>query len=263
MPALEQGGDSTEKVAHQTSLAWESSPSCIRIGAGDIHLWRAWADSLSASPDPLKRFLSKEEMERANRFRLNRDRDRFILRRGLLRKLLGEYLERDPIQLNLCYGSHGKPYLPEGAEQSPLRFNLTHSSGLTVLAFTWQRELGGDSERIDSRVAQEQIPEQFFSPAEVVALRSMPLQWQSQAFFLAWTRKEAFIKATGEGLSRGLEKFTVSLRPDKPARLLWVEGQEEERQRWSMMSFIPGPGFAGALVVEGPVRSIHAYSWGE
>jgi 4'-phosphopantetheinyl transferase len=262
MPAHEPGEDSTEEVDHPTSLMWESPPPSIQMGPGDTHLWRAWVGSPSAPLDLLERLLSTDELERADRFRLNRDRDRFVLRRGLLRKLLGEYLERDPAQLNLHYGSHGKPFLLERGGQSPLQFNLTHSSGLTVLAFSWQQELGVDIERIDSHVTDERIPEQFFSPMEVVALRSMPLQWQTEAFFLGWTRKEAYIKATGEGLSHGLVNFAVSMRPEESARLLWVKGQDAERERWSMMNFIPGPGFAGALVVEGPVRAIRAYSLG-
>ena len=260
MPALEPGEDSTEKVDDPTSLTWESSPPSIQMGPGDIHLWRAWVDSPSVSLDLLERLLSKDELERADRFRLNRDHDRFVLRRGLLRKLLGEYLSADPAQLKFHYGSHGKPYLLERDDQSPLQFNLSHSSDLTVLAFSWQQELGVDIERIDFHVAEERIPEQFFSPMEVVSLRTMPLQWQTEAFFLGWTRKEAYIKATGEGLSHGLDNFAVSMRPDESARLLWVKGHDEERERWSMMNFIPGAGFAGALVVEGPVRAIRAYS---
>ena len=260
MPALEPGEDSAEKVDDPTSLTWESSPPRIQMRPGDIHLWRAWVDSPSASLDLLERLLSKDELERADRFRLNRDHDRFVFRRGLLRKLLAEYLERDPVKLNLHYGSYGKPYLSDGAVRSPLCFNLTHSSDLTVLSFSWQQELGVDIERIDFNAAQERIPEQFFSPMEVVSLRTMPLQWQTEAFFLGWTRKEAYIKATGEGLSHGLDNFAVSMRPDESARLLWVKGQDEERERWSMMNFIPGTGFAGALVVEGPVRAIRAYS---
>ena len=262
MPALEPSEDSTGRNGLELLLRWESPLTTPQMSLGEAHLWRVWLDSPSLPLGLLESLLSAEELERANRFRLNRDRDRFVLRRGLLRRILGDYLAVDPAKLKLHRGSHGKLYMQEEGGQSPMHFNLTHSSGMAVLAFTRHQELGVDIERINSLVAEERIPEQFFAQEEVLALRSLPSQLQTEAFFLGWTRKEAYIKATGEGLSHGLDHFAVSLRPDESARLLWVRGQDEERLRWSMMNFPPGPGFAGALVTEGPLRRIRAYSLG-
>ncbi len=177
-------------------------------------------------------FLSWEERERATRFRFDRDRNRFIACRGTLRELLG--LRRYE---NFVYGAFGKPR-PEGSE---IRFNVSHSHGMAMIAITRGREIGCDIERIDPSFADDKIPERFFSPNEVAALRALPARDQCEAFFRCWTRKEAFIKACGMGMSLALDSFDVSL--DRPMLLRGADG-------WSLHDVDAPEGYAAAIVLE-------------
>lgn len=175
-------------------------------------------------------WLTPDEHERASRFRFDRDRNRFIACRGILRELLG-------IREQFVYGPHGKPRL----EISDIRFNVSHSHGLAMIAVARGREVGCDLERIDPSFADEKIPEQFFSPYEVAALRALPEAEQCRAFFRCWTRKEAFIKACGMGMSLALDSFDVTLGTDA-ALLRGAEG-------WSFESVRAPEGYEAAVVL--------------
>lgn len=177
-------------------------------------------------------FLSAEERERARRFRFERDRNRFTACRGTLRELLGV-----SSGVRFAYGAFGKPRL----EDSDVRFNVSHSHGMAMIATTRGREVGCDIERIDPSFADDKIPERFFSPYEVAALRALPASDQCEAFFRCWTRKEAFIKACGMGMSLALDSFDVSL--GRPALLRGAEG-------WSLYDVDAPAGYAAALVLE-------------
>lgn len=187
--------------------------------------------------------LSSDERQRAARFHFDIHRNRFIAARGTLRILLGNALKCNPSAVEFQYGKNGKPFL---AEQS-VRFNVSHSHGIAAFALSRGIELGIDVERIDSRPLQEGVAERFFSPNEVKTLRSLPEELQPLGFFNCWTRKESYIKATGEGISIGLDQFDVSLIPGEPAQLLSVRRDREEAQRWIMFDLDTPSGFAGAL----------------
>jgi 4'-phosphopantetheinyl transferase len=207
----------------------------------------------------LSQLLSHDEQARAARFHFERDRRRFIVGRGALRIMVGRYLGADPDQLRFRYESHGKPSLSVEFNHCGLRFSLAHSNELAVYAFTRGRELGIDVEYIHSLPDAEQIAARFFSAQENVTLRTLPESQRLEAFFNCWTRKEAYIKAIGDGLSHPLDQFQVSLSPEEAARLLNVEGTPEETTRWSMTSFVPAPGYVAALVVEG--SGYHLERW--
>ena len=150
-------------------------------------------------------------------------------------------MDCDPAGVAFVHNAYGKPAIA----QSDLRFNLSHSHGMALYAFCRHAEVGCDIERRDPKFAAEQIPERFFSPDEVRALRSLPLNEQTEAFFNCWTRKEAYIKAVGHGLSIALDSFDVSLVPGElPALLRGCEG-------WSVQSFEPLAGFQAAVVAQG------------
>ena len=185
--------------------------------------------------------LSAEEGGRAGQFRFERHRRRYVARRGILRELIGSYLDCDPASVAFVHNAYGKPAIA----QSDLRFNLSHSHGMALYAFCRHADVGCDIERRDPKFAAEQIPERFFSHDEVRALRSLPLNEQTEAFFNCWTRKEAYIKAVGHGLSIALDSFDVSLIPSEPAAL------RRGCDGWSVQSFEPAPGFQAAVVAQG------------
>lgn len=185
--------------------------------------------------------LSAEERDRAGQFRFERHRRRYVARRGILRELIGSYLDYDPAGVAFVHNAYGKPAIA----QSDLRFNLSHSHGTALYVFCRHTDVGCDIERRDPKFAAEQIPERFFSPDEIRALRSLPLHEQTEAFFNCWTRKEAYIKAVGHGLSIALDSFDVSLAPSEPVAL------RRGCEGWSVQSFEPTLGFQAAVVAQG------------
>jgi 4'-phosphopantetheinyl transferase len=202
--------------------------------------------------------LDPDELSRANRFHFEKDRKHFVVARGFLRVLLGRYLKRDPKQLKFSYGAYGKPALP-GAE--PLRFNMSHSHGMALYALTEGRDIGVDVEYVRADFTSDDIARRFFSPFEVESLCGLPTEERVESFFRCWTRKEAYIKATGRGLSQPLDGFDVTLAPGESAALLRTDAGSHEH--WSMANIEVGPGYAGALAVDGPVTTIRYWNTDE
>lgn len=239
--------------------ALQEPPAFVRCGlrseamacpTNEVHVWRA---SLVSRPDRhlLWQVLSEEERSRAGRFVFDRDREHFVVARGLLRRLLGRYLDRDPASIEFRYSAFGKPELSGALAAEGFRFNLSHSGGLALYALAREREIGVDIEQFRDNLDEMEIAERFFSRAEVAALRALPPSAENKGFFTCWTRKEAYIKAKGEGLSTPLDRFDVSLAPGQPARLLMTREAPEERERWSLREIDPGPGYTAAIAVEG------------
>jgi 4'-phosphopantetheinyl transferase len=240
---------------------WALSPTAPTLGDAEIHVWRATLDVESHQSRALEATLSPEERARASRFIFPRDRDRFIVARGMLRAILARYAGIEPARLQFRYSARGKPSLVPGVGDPDLRFNLSHSQGLALYALARGRELGIDLEWIRPGVADELIAERFFAPREAASLRSLPPSQQAEAFFACWTRKEAYIKAKGEGLYLALQEFEVSLLPGEPAALLNTRGDPAEAARWSLYSLAPGPGFTGALAAEGARCRVLSWQW--
>ncbi len=209
----------------------------------------------------LTQLLPAEERERAARFYFQRDRNHFAAARGILRSLLGQYLNLAPGRLCFGYSPYGKPALAAAAGEPPLRFNLSHSHGLALIAVTRGREIGVDVEWIRPDFATEEIAGRFFAPAEVKVMRALPPALQAEAFFNCWTRKEAFIKAHGLGLSLPLNQFEVSLAPGEPAALLSTQFDPPAAARWRLCALEPGKGFAAALAVEGHGWELKGWEW--
>lgn len=184
------------------------------------------------------------------------DRDHFVAARGILRELLGSYLTIVPSKLKFCYGNYGKPALDLGMSSLPLQFNLSHSGELAVYAFSLGRMLGVDVEQIRPERASEDVASRYFAPREVAELRELTPASRVRGFFLCWTRKEAYVKARGAGLSLPLDSFSVSLSPGRPEEL-----QSPDSSSWSLRSFEPSPGYAGALVGEGKEWRLLSWSW--
>jgi medium-chain acyl-[acyl-carrier-protein] hydrolase len=241
---------------------WEPAAEPPALGEGGVHVWRVRLDQPEKCRSELRRLLSADEEVRARRFHFRRDRDRFVVCRGALRTLLGRYLAHDPRRLRFAYGAHGKPALAAGGAAGRLSFNVAHSDGLALVAVTRGREVGVDLERVRPGLAAEEIAARYFSPREFEALRALPRSLRPEAFFHCWTRKEAYLKATGAGVARALDRFDVTLRPGDPAALLENRDDPAEARRWSLRELVPGPGFVGALAVEGRPGRLWCGDWG-
>jgi 4'-phosphopantetheinyl transferase len=226
-----------------------------------VHVWRVALDQSPSQAEALLGILAPDEQRRAERFHFRKDRRRFVVARGVLRIILGRYLHTAPDDLRFSYSRYGKPALAGASGVDAVRFNVSHSHELALYAITLDREIGLDIEYMREGFAGEQVAEQFFSPREVATLRALPAHMQTEGFFNCWTRKEAYIKARGEGLSFPLDGFDVSLAPGDPARLLSVRGDRRESLRWALRELTPGPDYAAALAVEGHDWQQHCWRW--
>jgi 4'-phosphopantetheinyl transferase len=229
---------------------WELPPDDLALRGEQVHVWRVLLDSRAPDAPRLEQFLSEHERRRAARYRVLRDRQHFTVARAALRAILGAYLHLDPWQVQFGEGVHGKPALAGKHDASQIRFNMSHSGGVALCAIAYGRAVGIDVERIRLDLDVEQIAEEFFSLQEVAALRRVPSEHRIRAFFTCWVRKEAYIKAKGEGLSLPLDSFTVSLSPREEAALLHVAGNPAESSAWSFRDLDADPLCAAALVVE-------------
>jgi 4'-phosphopantetheinyl transferase len=216
----------------------------------EVQVWRLALDIPAVRLPALLNWLASDERTRAERFLFETHRARFIAARAFLRAVLARYLGCEPGAVAFEYGVHGKPSLAGQAAQA-VRFNLSHSGGCAVLAVTLERELGIDLEPVRPMTNREALARRFFAPREVAALAEVAPGEQERAFFTCWTRKEAYLKACGDGLARPLDGFTVSLRPGETARVLEVEGDPAEAGRWSLRSFDPWRGWVGCLALRG------------
>lgn len=194
--------------------------------------------------------LSDAERLRARRFAFDRDRRRFTVARAWLRRLLSARLGVRPQTVELVYGANGKPALARRFADSDLRFNVSHSDDVAVYAFAPRREIGVDVEAIRVIRDADDIAARFFSRRENEAYLALDPRDRPQGFFNCWTRKEAFIKALGDGLYHPLDRFDVSLTPGEPAKILRVESTPGNHCGWCMESFSPAPGFVAAIVTE-------------
>ena len=220
-----------------------------------VDIWATVLDPPSPAIEALRQSLSSDEMARAGRFYFERHRRRFIVARGVLRRLLGTYLEMRPEQVPLTYGPYGKPAV------QGLRFNLAHSNELAVYAFSRNRELGVDVEWMRPLLDAQAIAQRYFSPQENAALNSLNQSERLAAFFRCWTRKEAYLKALGDGLARPLTAFDVEVGPHRPPRLLRVEGSLTELDRWTFHEVRVPEGYSAMLVIEGHGARIAELQW--
>ena len=240
---------------------WESPREGLSLGPADVHVWRACLDRDRAEVAALARTLSVDERARAESIRGEPQRWRFATARATLRLLAARYVQGDPCQVQFRYDERGKPFLvddgPFARDQAlgeRLSFNVSHTGPMGLFAFALTRRIGIDVERARRQVAFDRIAERFLSAPEVSELRSLqPTAARRRAFLRCWTRKEAYLKATGEGIGAGaLSRFAVSVRPQLPARLEWVDGDRDEAGRWRLEDLpLDESEYFGAVCVEG------------
>lgn len=242
-------------------LGFQPPPDLIILPPGEVHVWKisAGADHQeTARPADL---LSPDEKERAGRFHFEKDRRVFIMGRGVLRTLLGRYAGVEPGSIRFIYDGHGKPALPAAGNAESPAFSVSHSGAEILLAFGRGFPVGIDVERIRDGLDVEDLARRYFSPVEAAQYLSLPEEERIEAFFSCWARKEAFLKARGEGLSFGLDRFEVTLRPGEPARLVKIVGDEAEAKEWSLHDIPVGPGFKAALAARTRQPRISCYLW--
>ena len=240
------------------TLAWSEPPELLSLPTGEVHVWRVSLEQPEAVLERLRATLEDHELERANRFYFEKHRRHFIAGRGVLRQLLAHYLNAESAALRFSYGAYGKPALNGEFKNSRLRFNMSHSHEMALFAFVHDRELGVDVEHVREDFASEDVARRSFSPTEVAVLNALPRDDRVAAFFRCWTRKEAYIKAIGKGLSQPLNEFDVTLAPRQPAALL--RAVEDNPSRWLMSNLEVGNDYAGALAVERPVTNIRCWN---
>jgi 4'-phosphopantetheinyl transferase len=232
---------------------WSPPPMNLQLPDNAVHLWYVPLEQSKEQIEQFYQTLSLEECARAKRFYFERDRQHFIVGRGVLRDILGRYAGIEPQKLHICYGAHGKPVLSQLCGNDILSFNVSHSHGLALYAVALNLEVGIDVEHMHYMEDAEQIAENFFSLQERKTLRSLPEHLRTEAFFCCWTRKEAYVKALGDGLSLPLDRFDVSLIPGEAAELLAIQGNPEELKHWKLFDISLPPLFASykaALIVE-------------
>jgi len=236
-------------------LIWQSAPHALTISPKEIHLWQAWLGIESVQLDIFYQQLSDDEQARSDRFRDQKDRERYIAAHGSLQAILSRYLHVEPIEVTFHRNEFGKPSLQlYGSED--IRFNMSRSDDMSLMAIARGREVGVDIERIRHLNDSMQIAEQFFCPGERSFLRTLEAEGQQEAFFRLWTLKEAFVKGRGQGLSIPLDHFEVAFQDERPVLLGTQEGVDIDVQDWSLVELNAHPGYAAALAAEGPMRCI-------
>ncbi|MFM7407953.1 MAG: 4'-phosphopantetheinyl transferase HetI [Cuspidothrix sp.] len=230
---------------------WLPAPKNLNLSSNDVHIWRI---NLHQSESQLQTFqatLSSDEITRAERFYFPEHRQRFITGRGTLRAILGQYLAIDPKEVEFAYQARGKPLLAAKFAHRGLLFNLSHSQNLALLALSYQHQIGIDLEYIRTMSDLESLAKRFFSPREYEHLCLVSGPEQKQIFFRYWTCKEAYLKATGDGLVQ-LEEIEINIKPNQPSQLL-VSGN------WTLRELTPAENFAAAVVVANSHINLHCW----
>lgn len=240
--------------------AWPEGPSRVPLPDHDVHVWRAALTAPPTAVDVFEATLTEDERARADRYQARRDREHFVVARGVLRAILGRYLAIGPADVRFAYGRRGKPGFDATMNTGDLRFNLSHSGEVALVAVAEDRELGVDVESFRT-IEEDALAERFFSRRENTALRALPSGDRRAAFYACWTRKEAYVKARGDGLAIALDQFSVTVAPHEAARLLDVEGHSAEAGHWTLADLDVGDGYAAALCIEGRAGAITCWQW--
>lgn len=240
---------------------WGRAPSSLPLGPGELDLWRIGLLQPEWVKDRCRQVLAADEAERSARFRFPADQDRFLIAHGAIRHILAGYLNISPRAVRFEYGSHGKPGL--AGEDLNLRFSLSHSTELAVVAVVRENRIGIDVERVRTNISCMDIAEQYFSTGETARLKSVPNDQQNEVFFDSWTRKEAYVKACGRGLSVPLNSFEMPFGSvEQPTPFELPAAKSNEISSGTMYVFAPFPGYKAAVVVESQEeRKIRYWEW--
>lgn len=252
-------------VESVSSHVWSAGPEKPELLVGRVHVWRLSLDAArlgeesSSFSEAQGAVLAPDELARASRFHFDRDRVRYVRCRSALRFLLARYLGIAAPHIRFTYTPNGKPELAADQNSRQLRFNVSHSGNMALIAVGVQDALGVDIEKIRPGVNTAELSERFFSARERAGLRVLPETMLVAAFYACWARKEAFLKAIGEGLGFPLEDFSVSVHPGQPPHLEEIKGDPNAGQQWSLLDLEAAPHFKSAVAVERAGASIAAF----
>jgi len=238
---------------------WEKPPLNLALPEDEVHVWRASLEVPIPRIIDLHNLLSEDEVSRAGRYYFERDRRRFIVGRGQLREILCQYLGIDPQELTFDYNHYGRPELSNNHKE--IHFNLSHAGETVLYAITCGREVGIDIEYLHRDVDMELIIRRNCSEREKLDFDVVPGELKREALFNCWTRKEAYIKAQGDGLALSLNKFSVSLLPGEPAELIDTQGGVHETARWIIAEIDAGPGYIASIAIECQGWRMRKWEW--
>ncbi len=243
--------------SREKTITWSN----FRLVNTKVHIWHASLEQPLEVVQKLETILSDEERERAGRFRYQEHRQSFIVSHGILRSLIHRYTGIRPDQIEFKYNLAGKPHLAGLESVSDLSFNLSHAGLLALFAFSWGRRVGIDVEHLRPMEEMDQVAERNFSSREYKRFQKLIERDRLRAFYNCWTRKEAFIKAIGDGLSFPLKDLEVTFVPEEPVGILSLHGGQEQAEHWAMYDLKTWEGYAAALVVEGQDHSLTHKQW--
>lgn len=229
----------------------------LKIDSNVIHVWKT-RHIPDEGIEPYMSVLSQRELERARKFRFDEHRNIFVKTRGLQKILIAKYLQKEPKEINIEFGSNGKPFYKNKAQ---LRFNASHAGELILLAFTLKNEVGIDVEKMKDHIDVVSIAKHFFSQNEIVKLISLAKPLRQEAFFTCWSRKEAFIKAIGDGLSFPLDQFEVSFTSDEPVSVLETKWDSAEKDAWTILNIPLEKDYKAALAIKALGQSVEYFDW--
>ena len=245
-------GERGKPVSHDMNITHSNVEIAGLAPAEDeVQLWRVDLEAVRAEEARWQEVLSSDERNRAARFHFPHDRQRFVASRAWLRTILAGFLEIDARDLRFSYSKKDKPFVGPAHADSGITFNMSHSGGIALYAFARRREIGVDVEQIRSNFDIEPIARRFFSVLEQQQLAALPEESRVEAFFRCWTRKEAYIKAVGDGLSLPLSQFDVSLESWGTNALLATRPDSSQAGQWMLREVPAGAGYSAALCVRG------------
>ena len=240
---------------------WMPPAREISLGADDVHVWMSTLEFDDDTISRLSLWLSDDERQRADRFRHQRHRDKFIAGRAMMRGVLSRYVDRLPATIEFEYLPHGKPQLAAAQREVGLEFNLSHSGNIALCAVTGGTTVGVDVEHMRELRDMQGLANRFFSTAEAEQLQDEREDERLASFFRCWTRKEAYVKAIGQGITCPLDSFAVSLSAGDPPRLVHIDQDASIASKWSMVTINPADHYVGALAVAGPIDAVHSWRW--
>lgn len=240
---------------------WHEPPDRLELPEGVVHVWRSHLGLNPALLNKISECLSEEENVRADRFVNVTHQHQFRAAHGILRYILASYLQQDPGRLRFRYGPNGKPYLEESINKLNIRFNMSHSNDIVVYGIIVGVEVGIDVECLRSNVEVEDIAKRFFSKIEYEQLMKLSPADRINGFYRCWTRKEAFIKALGKGLSHPLDSFNVSLASDSVDFLVFSSDQGSHEIEWSVYTLFEDQKTVAALAHEGKINQLYGWQW--
>ena len=245
------------------SQVWNNPVDQPQLDEAQVHLWRASLDLPLILIEQLASILTEDEIAKADKFHFPHHRRKFIAARGILRQLLGQYLQISPKNIKFQYGDRGKPYLTRATSGNSLEFNISHSQDYALYGFTHSHAIGVDIEHLRTMEDAAKIAQRFFSPQEFELVNCLSGEQQQRVFFKLWTAKEAYLKAVGIGLAGSLASIDISFDQAEIPCLKSIQGNAAETAPWSMYPCMPALGYVGAIAIKSKIapQQIKYWNW--